>query len=318
MNNHGYIVGSAENANGALMGFLNTTGNRSFPIRLYDLLHADYKLDATQDQDGWRSLSPNAINDAGQIVGHGGYTELPSTHSTRGFLMTWDEVEGFYHIKDLGMVTAAAINVQGDVSGTFDTDNGTRAFLLPAGDDEPIDLGVLSGGHNFSTAKAVNASGQVASYSGLNPGEFSAFLLTPDSGMQDLGVLRPQRGGYEQGFAYALNDSGVVVGTASAGGWQSRAFRWDGSLKDLGTFGGDDSEGRAINNSGNVVGWASDNLYVDGVGLLRLADFTDLPGITISNWSRNDITITDNLVIMGNLRGPSDVLQAFVLTPVEL
>lgn len=71
----------------------------------------------------------------------------------------------------------------------------------------------------------------------------------------DLGTLG---GNYSQ--AYAINNSGQVVGVATLAGGQEHAFLYqNGSMVDLGTLGGSYSQATAINNSGVIVGTTADS-----------------------------------------------------------
>lgn len=54
-----------------------------------------------------------------------------------------------------------------------------------------------------------------------------------------------------------INNIGMLVGSTETLDHKKRAFVWDnGSLRRLGTLGGDDSHGYAINDNGDVAGWA--------------------------------------------------------------
>ena len=72
INNHGQIVGFAQDGSGAFRAFLSDAG--AAMVDLNTLLPAD---------SGWVLLSANAINDAGQIVGEGTFNGDP-----RAFLLT--------------------------------------------------------------------------------------------------------------------------------------------------------------------------------------------------------------------------------------
>jgi probable HAF family extracellular repeat protein len=70
----------------------------------------------------------------------------------------------------------------------------------------------------------------------------------------DLGTL-----GGASSRAYAINDTGDVVGEAATSSGATHAFLFHQGMHDLGTFGATDSSARAINNAGTIVGWAAQN-----------------------------------------------------------
>jgi probable HAF family extracellular repeat protein len=113
------------------------------------------------------------------------------------------------------------------------------------------DLGVLRPGsariHN------INASAQAVGGSGHPHGsETHAFLWQKKTGMVDLGMLS----GGDYSVAYALNDSGTVVGVSNTA-TSMHAFQWTpaSGLHDLGTLHGTDaSQAFAINNTGQIAG----------------------------------------------------------------
>ncbi len=114
-----------------------------------------------------------------------------------------------------------------------------------------IDLGTLGG--SYSTATAVNESGQVAGWSYTASGATHAFSWTSGGGMVDIGTL-----GGSYAVAYALNDTGTVVGQSTTAAGDAHAYTWDvvNGMTDLGTLGGPDSVATAVNASGSVIGYS--------------------------------------------------------------
>lgn len=129
------------------------------------------------------------------------------------------------------------------------------------------DLGTLGGDDAF--AAYINDRGQVAGFS------FTSSTPNPSSGiptvhpflwqngkMRDLGSLGGlgTPGNFNQDLSVevnALNSRGEVAGTSPLAGDQTHhAFLWDGTLKDLGTLGGANSQAFWVSNSGLVVGRA--------------------------------------------------------------
>jgi probable HAF family extracellular repeat protein len=133
------------------------------------------------------------------------------------------------------------------------------------------DLGTLPGGYS-STAYWVNERGMIlgGSQNGLiDPitglPEAIAVLWEQDGEIIDLGTL-----GGNFSFGNAMNNRGQVIGLALNTvpdqysmlglGTETHAFIWQhGYMEDLGTLGGPDSWAAAVNESGQVAGWAFTN-----------------------------------------------------------
>lgn len=125
---------------------------------------------------------------------------------------------------------------------------------------EVIDLGTLPG-DSESAARDINDEGEIVGYSRLgSDGERSAFIYR-DEAMERL--AKPA--GTEGAWAAAINNDGVVVGSAKADGHVSRGVVWRGSL--VATLPpdsrfGDWTAANDINNEGQVVGIISSRTVI--------------------------------------------------------
>lgn len=177
----------------------------------------------------------DGINSSGQVAG------ASKSGSENAFIWQNGLVT---HLGTLGGSGSSAfgINKRGDVVGDsyIAGNNFSHAFYYRNG--TMIDIGQL-GGIGSSTALSINDSDRVVGFFQDSSRYAHAFLYSSGT-MTDLGL----------GLAYSINGAGQVVGQMPAGG---HAFLYsNGNTTDLGTLGGDRSEALAINDSGEIVGYA--------------------------------------------------------------
>src|ERR1700733_10112126 len=175
-----------------------------------------------------------AINSSGTVVGR---AENPSGNQ-QAFVSTSNGVKALSAATTDGY--AYGINNAGTVVGTTYV-NGTAHGTIWSG-SAATDLGANS------YALAINNSGEVVGGNG------SAFTVV-NGQLQSLGS--PQGIGWSA--AYGINDGGTVVGDGQLANGTFRGMVWspDGSVVLLGTLGGNSSQATAINNGGELVGFAS-------------------------------------------------------------
>jgi len=130
--------------------------------------------------------------------------------------------------------------------------NAQEAFLWDPRNGM-VGLGFLPGG-GVSIANDINNASEVVGW-GCSAETVEAFIWDPVNGMRGLGTMPS---GHYGANAYAINELGQVVGTAS----NSEAFLWDPveGLIGLGVLPGEIpvAYGRGVNDLEQVVGWVLD------------------------------------------------------------
>ena len=163
-------------------------------------------------------------------------------------------------VSDAGPTIGRGMNANALVVGAV----GGKAFVWTACDGV-TQLATPEGA--TSEASDINLGGDVVGTvritTAAGPRARAAVWRTADGTRIDLPFLHA---GDEDISAQAINDAGVVVGFSGhaprgAGDRaRGRGFVWqpDGTMREIGTFGGDYSAARDINNRGEVIGQATD------------------------------------------------------------
>ena len=228
---------------------------------------------------GGQESAAYALNDRGQVVGWSdGGTDNSLMHQDPNLIhnhaVLWDGRK----VRDLGLLkgfpfsAGYGINHNGQIVGGWDV-NYHRGGGGPAG---LLQNFVLRGGRmtildNVTPpylvyAKAINDSGEVAGTtndSGMVPGappsDYRAVLWTGSNV-----TMLPLPAGFTKAFALALNDTGLVVGTAT-GKNRHHAILWrKGAALDLDAALPADSfsEATGVNSMGQVVEWGSGGAFL--------------------------------------------------------
>jgi probable HAF family extracellular repeat protein len=220
------------------------------------------------------NFTAEGINDSGQVVGTSWENGMP-----QGIIWQNGSVTHLGDLQDHSQVYANAINNMGDVVGHAWTVSGNNADAFLWKNGHFTILGTLGG--TQTAAYGINDSGKIVGHSLLGGSEHHAFLW--DSGnMTDLGM----------GVALSINNNSQITGYNV----NSHAVLWQNNMSiiDLGTLGGKYSWGKAINETGQIVGESfitGDSsihafLWQDGT----MDDIGTLPGYINSNaFGINDI-----------------------------
>ena len=270
---------------------------------------------------GGRSCFGDAINDFGEVVGRSDTSD--GHHSWHhGYFLGAGPMVPLLTLPERG-TRANDLNDLGVTVGT-----GLFDFFLPSepvmwiDPATPVRLGTLmpdGGGEALGINDAGWVVGKASTFDGL--GVWDHGFVWDGLTMTDLGTF-----GGPTGFSAAndINSSNKAVGYAeNRPAAQSRAFVYHaGTMVDLGALHGyPNSEARAINDAGRIVGWSnSTDLFSHAVmwegGAIH--DLNDLVLPVTHGWklvSAEDISDTGYIVGFGYPPGGSNV-HAVLLTPL--
>ena len=259
--------------------------------------------------------SASGINDSGQVVG----TFSMDTMSSHAF---------FTGPNGIGMTELGGLNFDSTYFGTSINNSGQvlgvigggalRAFITGPNGIGMTDLGTLGG--LTTEAYDINDSGQVVGISNIerDSGIMHAFITGPNGiGMTDLDALGMNFViSYFRYYGMGINNSGQVAGSCF-----SHACITDPNgvgMTDLGTLGGYNSYALDINDSGEVVGYATtankeSHAFIYSHG--GITDLSLLAPVVAAGWTEfyDDLSINNNGQIAGSGRHNGN-LEAFLLS----
>jgi probable HAF family extracellular repeat protein len=204
INNHGQIVGYAEN------GILDSTcphgirNNRiDLPV-LWEKGKAQTLPTVGSDPDG----EAVGINNQGQAVGYSGTCTLPNA-------VLWEN-DTATQLPDLGVPGSVgiAINDHGQIVGQVVSADGTTSYAALWQNGAITNLGTLPGDFG-SYASGINNQGQVLGTTFDSSGNFNGVFIWQNGVMTDLNTLFPASSNLYATMVNVINERGQISGMAT-------------------------------------------------------------------------------------------------------
>ena len=278
LTNGGTVIGMADTgtADPFYPNFnpLIAPGGASDPYIFHAFQWQDGQLVDLGSLPGGYSAFPSGISENGLIAGDAingaldpitGWPEENAVFWQDGQITNLGSLGGYEsgagQVNSHGQVTGFSGNAIPDPYSLFGLGTQTRAFLWDKRNGMQ-DIGTLGGPD--AVAPFINERGQIAgfSYTNYTPNPTTGVptvdpFLWEEGTMIDLGSLGGTFGA--EGDGVALNNRGQVVGSSNlVDDVYAHPFLWTkpGPMRDLGTLGGPGGVANAINEAGEVVGFA--------------------------------------------------------------
>ncbi len=214
-------------------------------------------------------LGPEAINDAGQIVG---------SYGRQGFLLSG----GSYTTLDVpgsSGTSATGINDAGQIVGYYDVDGAynSHGFLLSGGSYTTLDVP----GSNITYAEGINDAGQIVGYYEDSGYRYHGFLLSGGS-YTTLDVP----GSYGYSFAFGINNAGQISGRTGGSGFLLDGDNYITLRVSYGGF----TSAYGINNAGQIVGdYSIDTINI--YGFLATPTTSDIVVDSVQTTDSRSVTV---------------------------
>jgi probable HAF family extracellular repeat protein len=215
--------------------------------------------------------------------------------------------DGLMQTGDIGDVFVAAHGINN--SGQIVCSDSRHIFLYSNGSMRDLGLD-----YYYNVAGINNLGNIVGDYSSSGSGETRSFIYINGT-MMDINTDYSSAG-------YCINDKNQIAGAVYAkNGSYTHPYFYDGSLKDIGTLGGNNGYSLGINYNGEVVGCSQTSDGDDHAFIYSAGKMKDLNSVLLNGlgWTLTRATgINTAGQIVGSGINPSGQQRAFLLNPVSM